>query len=69
MSPPKEKMEKSEQAMSDATAVETTLQRLKERLAPVDEWVRETSKERPVLLLAGALGLGYLIARLLRRHG
>lgn len=41
---------------------------VKERLEPVDQWVRTTSRERPVLLLAGVFGLGYLVGRLLRRR-
>jgi hypothetical protein len=40
--------------------------RLKDGLAPIDRWVRVNAKENPVLLLAGAVGMGYLLARLLR---
>ena len=40
---------------------------LKEKLAPVDNWIRTVARERPLLLLAGALGTGYLIGRLIRR--
>ncbi len=47
---------------------EALLTRVKDGLAPVDEWVRSTARENPVLLLAGALGAGYLLARLLRRR-
>ena len=42
------------------------LGQVKDRLEPADRWVRTMAKERPVLLLAGALGVGYLVARLLR---
>jgi len=42
------------------------LARLKDGLAPLDQWVRTAAKENPVLLLAGAVGVGYLLARLLR---
>jgi ElaB/YqjD/DUF883 family membrane-anchored ribosome-binding protein len=41
--------------------------RARNRLAPVDEWIRTQARERPFLVLGGALGAGYLIGRLLRR--
>jgi ABC-type hemin transport system substrate-binding protein len=47
---------------------EAFFHRAKERLKPVDDWIRTTARERPVLLLAGAFGIGYLVARLLRRR-
>src|SRR5206468_2487922 len=46
---------------------EDVLVRLKERIAPVDQWVRTLVRERPLLALAGALGIGYLVGRLVRR--
>jgi hypothetical protein len=54
-----------EQVKEQAVAL---FDRAKERLKPVDEWVRTTTREHPVLLLAGAFGVGYLVARLLRRR-
>jgi ElaB/YqjD/DUF883 family membrane-anchored ribosome-binding protein len=41
--------------------------RIREKVAPVDQWVRTLARERPLLVLAGALGIGYLVGRLLRR--
>jgi hypothetical protein len=46
--------------------VEPLVARLKDGLQPIDKWVRATARENPVLLLAGAVGVGYLLARLLR---
>lgn len=45
------------------------ISRAKERIAPVDQWVRTLARERPLLALAGALGIGYLVGRLIRRIG
>lgn len=41
--------------------------RVKDRLAPVDTWVRELARDRPLVALAGAVGVGYLLGRLIRR--
>ena len=41
--------------------------RVKQHLAPVDSWIRTMARERPLLTLAGAAGLGYLVGRLIRR--
>ena len=40
---------------------------LKDRLAPVDHWIRTMARERPLLTLAAALGAGYLLGRAIRR--
>jgi ElaB/YqjD/DUF883 family membrane-anchored ribosome-binding protein len=40
---------------------------IKQRIEPVDTWVRTLARERPLVALAGALGIGYLIGRLIRR--
>jgi hypothetical protein len=40
---------------------------VKERLAPIDTWVRTLAREQPLLALAGAIGVGYLLGRLIRR--
>ena len=41
--------------------------RLRERAAPIDAWVRELVRDRPIVALAGAIGIGYLFGRLIRR--
>jgi hypothetical protein len=40
---------------------------VRERFAPVDTWIRTQARERPLLALAGAIGIGYLLGRLIRR--
>lgn len=40
----------------------------KAQLEPIGSWLKETIAERPLTLLAGTLGLGYLVGRLVRRR-
>jgi ElaB/YqjD/DUF883 family membrane-anchored ribosome-binding protein len=40
---------------------------IKRRLEPADTWVRTLVRERPLVALAGAAGIGYLLGRLIRR--
>jgi hypothetical protein len=47
--------------------METFVKGAKERLEPIDNWVRDMARERPLMLVAGAVGLGYVIGRVLRR--
>lgn len=54
---------------SNGEPAEDAVSRLKGRIAPVDHWVRTLARERPFLALAGALGIGYLVGRLIRRIG
>ena len=56
--------ENGESAIEDR--VQPLLARLKDGLAPLDRWLRAAARDNPVLLLAGAVGAGYLLARLLR---
>ena len=46
---------------------EAWAEEMKERFEPVDTWIRTTTRERPLLALAGAVGIGYFLGRLLRR--
>jgi ElaB/YqjD/DUF883 family membrane-anchored ribosome-binding protein len=46
---------------------ETLAWQVKQRMEPVDAWVRTLVRERPLVALAGALGIGYLVGRLIRR--
>jgi hypothetical protein len=39
----------------------------REKLAPVDNWVRRMAQEHPVATLLGAAGIGYVLARIVRR--
>jgi ElaB/YqjD/DUF883 family membrane-anchored ribosome-binding protein len=41
---------------------------VKDRLRPVDSWVRTLVEDRPLVALGGAMAIGYLAARLLRRR-
>lgn len=45
---------------------DAALGRAKEQLIPVDRWIRVSVEKRPLLALAGALGVGYVVGRLLR---
>ena len=58
-------MDKQESAQPQGAADLAAL--IKDRLAPVDQWVRKLAREQPLLLVAGAVGLGYLVGRLVRR--
>ena len=57
-------MEKTETVRERA---EELAAHLKERVAPVDHWVRTMARQQPLLVLAGAIGIGYFVGRLLRR--
>ena len=46
---------------------EAVMSQLKDKLAPVDRFVRMAIQERPLMTLGVALGAGYLIGRLIRR--
>ena len=46
---------------------EAATDQLKHRFAPVDNWVREMARERPIVALAGAAAIGYLVGRLIRK--
>ena len=41
--------------------------RVRQRLQPVDEFIGAQVKERPLVVLGVAVGLGYLAGRLIRR--
>ncbi len=41
---------------------------VKHRIKPVDTWVRTMVQERPLVALGGAVALGFLAARLLRKR-
>ncbi len=40
---------------------------VRDHLKPVDAWVRTMVEERPLAALGGAVAIGYILARLLRR--
>lgn len=40
---------------------------IKERVAPIDQWIRTFAREQPILALATAIGIGYLAGRLIRK--
>ena len=40
---------------------------VKRRMAPVDQWLRDVARDQPMLARAGAVGVGYLLGRLIRR--
>jgi hypothetical protein len=46
---------------------EEVVERVKRTMAPVDEWIRTLAREQPMVALAGAVGIGYLVGRLIRR--
>ena len=48
-------------------AADEVIGRVKEKLAPIDQWIRTLAREQPMVALAGAVGVGYLIGRLIRR--
>ena len=59
-------------AFDEATATvgeqtEEVMAAVKQRLAPIDVWIRTQASERPLLMLVAAAGVGYLVGRLLRR--
>ena len=59
--------QKMEQAVDEIRAqAEEAYLRTKRRLEPMDRWIRENVAQRPVLFLLGAVGVGYLIGRVLR---
>jgi hypothetical protein len=45
-----------------------TIEELKQRLELLNERVKDFIKERPAACLAGALALGYVVARIARRR-
>lgn len=49
-------------------AAQRLLEDAKIKLQPVDEWVRRMARERPVVTLLGAIGIGYLVGRLVARR-
>ena len=48
---------------------EDVLQQAKQKAAPIDAWLRTLARDQPVLALAGAVGVGFLLGRLVRRAG
>ena len=44
------------------------IEELRERLQTINEQVQDFIKEHPAACLLGALGLGYLVARIARRR-
>ena len=58
----KKVMEAAEEAAQGAVS------ELKERLAPADSWLRETTKEHPYMVVGSAVGLSFLAGFLMRRR-
>jgi hypothetical protein len=50
-----------------AERAQALVSQVKQRMEPVDAWIRTLARERPLVALAGALGIGYLVGRLIRR--
>jgi hypothetical protein len=48
-------------------AANEALDRAKEQLSTADAWLRKSTRERPFLVLGAALGIGYLLGRLVAR--
>lgn len=66
-SPPRLEAGQSAAGVDVRERAQEIVARVKEGLAPVDEWIRTLARERPVVALAGALGIGYLLGRVIRR--
>jgi len=60
--------EKSEQANETNDGLRPRIEELKERIVSLNDRAKGFIKEHPAACLMGALGLGYLFARIARRR-